>query len=249
MKKRILSIALIYVLIGFLNISAQPKEMYAVLVGMKNYQYPPINPILNGQITSQMIGTRLNLFQNWNSNNINVLNDPTKSQIQGTIQNMPKTSNSINFFYYVGHGTIDGMVMLNTAYQDYNTIPKINPSELQSYFGSFNNYCAFIDACNSGIFAEQMTTGYIGTSSTSSESTWGGSWGSYTPFGGALGNGVSIYTNPIPIGTLTAEGLFAYAEPVARGVSGNHPQYRDNISGNLLITTPAYRACVKIKKQ
>ena len=240
MNKNIFSIFLS--ILFTLTLSAQPKEKNAVIVGMKYYQYP-INQILNGQITANMIKTRLVLYQDWDDDNINYLTDPDKDDVQIAINTMPKTTNDTDFFYFVGHGYNNGdnrgIITLNTYWQDGELADKINPTELQGYFGSFNDYCAFIDACYSGMFTE-MTTGFIGTSSLVSEATWGGSIGGYTPFGGALGQGISTLTNQIPIGTLTAEGLFDYAEPIARNISGNHPQYSDNYSGNLLITTPAY---------
>ena len=234
MKRQINIIMIIFLLLGLGKLNAQSEELYAVLVGMKNYEYP-IDVIINGQMTANMLKQRLKIFQNWNDNNINLLYDPIKSQIQNAVQAMPKNSNTNNLFYYVGHGTQAGLFLLN-QYSQY-TAPTISPSELQSYFGNFNNYCAFIDACYSGVFADQMTTGVIGTAASATETAWGGTWESYTVFGGALGDGLSPYQNPIPAGTLTAEGLFNYAKPIAMSrYGGATPQLKDNYPGGLGIT-------------
>lgn len=230
------------------NMFSQPKGKHAVIVALSDYAYPPINQILNSTMTANAMAYNLIAYQDWQSDSVVVLLDQivnndistAKSVIMQAINSMPKNEYNIGFFYYVGHGTNEGLVMLNTAYQDMNTIPKIHPWELQDCFGTFNNYCAFIDACYSGVFADSMTTGFIGTSSTATEATWGGSWFEYTPFGGSLIDGMGPYTNPQPIGTMTAENLFSFAAPRATQISGNHPQYKDNIPGELLLTTPAY---------
>jgi hypothetical protein len=231
MNKKILIVGFMFFLLLSLNLFAQTSDkLYGVTVGMRTY-VAPTSVILNSRMTAEFVKTTLNSWQNWTNSNITILIDPTKTDIKNAVQAMPKNSDNVNFFYYCGHGTTDGMWML-----DNNS--HICPSTFQSYFGTFNRYAAYIDACYSGVFKDSMTTGFIGTSTTSSEESWGGDFSSYTPFGGGIGYG--NYNLRSPIGTLTAQSLFNYARSYALARGGNNPQYVNNIGSDLLLTTAAY---------
>lgn len=260
-KKSLLLI--VFLLIQTIAIYAQPKQMHAVLTS-PDYNHDDstgLSFLIGEGMAALDIKDGL-IAQAWNQNNIKVLRTifATKANIKDAIIAMPKLSNTMNFFFFGGHGSSNGIYTHNAVisrvfaggrWWQTTNIQWISPSELQSYFGSFNTYCAFIEACYSGVFKEQMSKGVIFTSSSSSELSAGPPSGGVGYFTSKLQEGMQFAN--FPIGSLTAQTLFNYAAPLttsnALTYSGitQTPQMRDNYGSPLLITIPAYDVTLENK--
>jgi len=223
-------LTVLFIMVFFLTITA--TEFHGVCVGINDY--PGTDNDLDYCINdAQELRNALINFHNWSSGNISLLTDSNadESDIINAINNMPRTTGTnTSFFSYAGHGATSGLFTHSESY--------LNPSELQSAFGSsYNQYVCFLDACQAGVFTNSMTKGVVSSATRSDE---------YADESPSLGNGVFSYyliqglENSNVWGSdnlCSAEELHEYAAPLTTTYnSSQHPQLKDNYSGSLYLT-------------
>jgi hypothetical protein len=231
MSKNILRIALILMFcpIAF----GQTVEYHGVCVGDN---YPGTGYELHWCVAdAQGIKQTLLANQSWIDGNITLKldADATKQHIIDAVSAMPKNSSNIDLFHDSSHGSTSGLFTYDGLY--------ISPSDLQGVFGSFNQYTAWLDACQTGVFTTNMTTGIILAACRADE---------YASEYAALGHGTFSYyliqglTNNTAAGgngLLTAQGLYNYAAPLTTAYDGSmHPQLKDNYGSNLNLNLNIY---------
>lgn len=145
----------------------QTIEYHGVFVGIKDWEEAWMGSLLYSENDAYDMKAQLIAWDNWQSNNTVVLYsaNATRSNIYQYVQAMPKSVGKMNLYFHSGHGTTDGLCTYNVNIPHY-----ISPSDLQGWMGSeFNQYAVFLDACHSGIFADNMSKGFIGAACTANQ--------------------------------------------------------------------------------
>jgi len=231
MFKNILRIALI---LTFCPIAfGQSIEYHGVCVGDN---YPGTGYELHWCVAdAEGVRTALEQNQSWLDGNISVIEnaDATKQNILNATSAMPKNFSNIDLFHDSSHGSTSGLFTYDGLY--------ISPSDLQGAFSSFNQYTAWLDACQTGVFTNSMTTGVILAACRADE---------YASEWAALGHGTFSYyliqglTNNTAAGgngLLSAQGLYNYAAPLTTAYDGSmHPQLKDNYVSSLNLNLNIY---------
>lgn len=166
MSKKVWIINKVMILLLSFTLTANATNYYAVCAGISDY--PGTGNDLPDDCTNDVedMEDYLIQYQDWSSNNIELrLNSQaTKEYITSYISAMPNSTGNSEIFHYSGHGSPSGL---------YTYSGTITPLELESAFGSsFNQYGAFLDACYSGVFVENMTNGEISSACKSDESAY-----------------------------------------------------------------------------
>lgn len=232
MFRNIICLAIIFMFCSLVN--GQSIEYHGLCVGINDY--PGSGSDLNWCIAdAQGIKQSLSADEGWLDENITLLTDAAayRSNILNKISAMPRTTGYTDLFHYSGHGSTSGLWTVDEL--------DLSPSQLQSAFGSFNQYTAFLDACQTGVFTSYMTTGVILAACRSDE---------YASEDGTLQHGTFSYyllqglTNNTAAGSdglTSAEELYSYASPLTTNYDPYmHPQLKDNYSGGLVLNYNIY---------
>ena len=154
---------------------------------------------------------------------------------------MPRSSNDVCLFLFSGHGITNGFIPFN------GPSFAVTPSDIQTAFTSdrssnYNNFCCFIDACNSGVFTNNMNRGVVSSSCTSDEMSDYNQDSLYTNYMGWV-----IYyiknKSQNKCSLISPESIYNYivVEPQTSRIPGQHPQIADYYTGfyeNNLILGP-----------
>ena len=219
MLKKLLFVSFI-ILTYLMNIYAQ--DYHGVFVGIS--AYPPPGQLPDDCIwDAQDMRGKLIQYYGWQTNNTDLLLDgyATEQNIKNKINAMPRTSINNDLFYFSGHGSLDdfGLVCVD--------LQILSPSELQTAFGSFNNYSCFLDACHSGIFPHNMSKGVISSACDDDEHAYCGGPNGHSVFTAFLCQGLQYLKK-------SAEDLHNYAAPLTTAYKSDmHPQLGDFVSGNI----------------
>jgi hypothetical protein len=231
MKRTILHAVILVMLISVSNYS---QTYNAICAGINDY--PGTDMDLHYSVNdASRIAYNLLTYKHWDGSKVTIITDASanKTNIRTSIENLPKTSGNTDLFSFSGHGDShtlgagpgDGILLSNSSGV------LISPSELQTYFGSaYNQYAVYIDACRSGMFPDQMTTGVICSACTADEDCYENTAvedGYYSYF---LIQGLALSS------ISTAEALQNYAAPLTtQAMSEQSPQMSDHCSGSLYI--------------
>ncbi len=229
-------ICLVLVIIFCPFAKGQSVEYNAVIAGIN--EYDPLANSLNYAVKdAENMKYALETNQGWQSANIQLFtNAQVKlSTLYNNIYYMPRTTGNTNLFYFSGHGSTDGFLIFNdNGDNTCNFAPYLLEEQMGD--GGFNQYTAIIDACQSGVFAEEMSTGVILTACESDE---------YAAESAYLENGIFTYNVLDGLrnnnaagydGLLSAEELYWYAFYRTFAYTLNQtPMLSDNYSGNLVL--------------
>ena len=233
--KNILSVI---ILLSFLAPAAVfPQNWNAVCAGINDY--PGTANDLNWCVNDVTVMRQYLInYKQWNSDRvIRIIDgDADEDGIETAVQNMSTSAGNTNFFHFSGHGDSqelggsDGIIPSNSI------DARINQSELQTNFGStYNQVTAFLDACGTGIFPDDMTKGVISSACEADELSYENSSIEHGYFTYYLLSGLS------QSGITTAEQLHNYAAPLTTQANADqHPQIEDNFDGYLSIYNANY---------
>lgn len=207
-------------------------QFEAVLVGINEYEefYYDLNYCV---ADAERMRDYLYIHQGWSYSNMELVTNEfgKKNDIKTKIQAMHRTTVYTSLFFFSGHGDSyelwavfggddweDGLLPYDSR-DPYGYPVRIKPSELQSWFGgSYDQYCCFLDACGSGLFAtggidtpNPMSKGVVSTACMAAE------FAAEPP---PLEHGAFTYyllkglenNNADPDGVVSAEDLYAYAQ-------------------------------------
>lgn len=239
---------LLVIMFGSL-INGQSVEYNGLVVGINDYE-PIANNLKWAVADAEAMKQSLIDNEHWLSSDIHSLlnNSATLDNITNSIcQYLPTATNKTNLFHFSGHG---GMGAILTYDPNQQLLIYLGPHRLESYMGyqGFNQYTAIIDACDSGPFADEMSSGVILTACDSGEESsepdeLGHGTFSYFVLQG-LSNNAAAGSN----GFLSAEGLYAYARPLTTAYdTAMHPQIGDHYSGGDLVLN--YNLCLFVPQQ
>jgi parallel beta-helix repeat protein len=230
-------------LIAFCSlINGQSVEYHAVIAGINDY-YPLANNLNWCVKDAEDMEDKLKQYEGWLDANITLRTNTnaTLTYLWNDLNNMPYGTGNTNLFFFSGHGSTDGL--LTYYYNSQNTF-NFSPSSLEeriSHNGSFNQYTAILDACFSGVFTEEMTTGVILTACESDEfadesaDLQHGIF-TYNVLDGLKNNNAAGYD-----GLLSTEELYWYAFYRTIGYNLNQtPTLGDNYNGNLVLNYNIY---------
>jgi hypothetical protein len=208
---------------------------HGLCIGIDDYP-GEIDDLLYAEEDARELRLSLIQHQSWDADNIGLLlsADATKELIADRISSLPRSSGYTDWFSFAGHGEVSGLVTYDVKY--------LSPSEVQSAFGgSYNQYCVFLDACESGVFPDYMTHGVVSSACADTESASEYSFlehGIYSYFLvlGLTNSGADINSD----GLVSAEELHSWASPLTTACDTSadpqHPQTVDNYSGDLVLT-------------
>lgn len=219
------------ILLLFSVLTVQATDYHAVCVGIWDY-YPGTADDLPVNCVNDATDLRDYLvdYQDWNNSNIELKTNSsaTASAITSAINNMPNSTGNSELFYYCGHGNTSGIRTYSGT---------ISPSTLQNTFGSsYNQYCAFINACHSGVFVNQMSKGEISSACKSDESTYADGEDGHTYFGQYVLAGIeNSAADPTSGHVVSAEDVHDYAGWRTSLYANGHdrtvtPQFKGNLS-------------------
>ena len=237
----------LFVLMFCSLVNGQSVDYHAVIAGINHY-YPLANELYWAVKDAQDMASILETYQDWPEANIQLRTNSgvTLVNLWSDLNDMPSGTGKTNLFHFSGHGST-GLI---TFYQDSYSLFYFTPNLLEerlSHNGSFNQYTAILDACQSGVFTEQMTTGVVLAACESDEyssESDGLEHGVFTYF---ILQGLNDNTAAGSNGLLSAEGLFAYASPRTTAYDSDmHPQIGDNYSGDLVLN---YNLCLFVPQQ
>jgi len=211
-------------------------DFHGVCVGIS--EYPPPNQLPDDCVwDAEDMEDKLIDYQGWSDSKIKLITDGDAEEwyIKDRIQAMPRSAGHTDLFFFSGHGSASGLVTVDEEY--------ISPSELQSTFGSsYNQYCCFLDACESGVFPDYMTKGVISSACKADEYAYCGGPDGHSIFTAYLCRGLKNNAAD-PDDFVSAEELHNYAAPRTTTYAQSegysmHPQLEDNYSGDLNLTAP-----------
>ena len=232
MFKNIICFAMIFMLSTL--VFGQSIEYHGVVVGINDYP-GTINDLSWCVADAQEMEEYLKSYQSWQDGNITLLTNSSayRSNILNSISAMPQTTGYTDLFHFSGHGSTSGLYTVDEV--------PLSPSQLQSAFGSFNQYTAFLDACQTGVFTSYMTTGVILAACRSDEYASEDATIQHGTFSYYILQGLANNSAAGTDGLITAEEVYNYASPLITSYdSGMHPQLKDNYSGDLVLNYNIY---------
>ncbi|MGD8782689.1 MAG: caspase family protein [Ignavibacteria bacterium] len=239
MFKNIIRLILVFILCTL--VKGQSVEYHAVIAGINDYS-PYTNDLYWAVADAEGMRQSLIADEGWLDANIELRTNTGAAiaRLMNDIANMPCTTGKTNLFYFAGHGSTGGLLVYygNTSLIDFD--PYTLEREI-SRNGSFNQYTAILDACETGVFPEEMTTGVVLTACESDELAY--EWpelqhGTFTYY---LLQGLTNNTAAGADGLLSAEDLFAYADPLTTAYDPDmHPVLDDNYDGDLVLNYNIY---------
>ena len=237
---------LINVICSFTN--GQSVECHGLTVGINNYM--PISSNLKWAV-ADATEIKQSLIDNerWLSNDIHILTNSgaTLANITNYIcWYLPTTTGKTNLFHFSGHGSTGGILTYDpNQYLQISIAPQLL-EQCMGYQG-FNQYTAIIDACQSAVFKDQMTTGVILTACEANEYSYESDELEHGTFSYCVLQGLANNAAAGSNGLLSAEGLYAYARPLTTAYDPEmHPQIGDNYSGDLVLN---YNLCLFVPQQ
>jgi len=205
------------------------QQFHGVCVGVANYADTTLN-LSCPDDNAEDFRSYLITYQNWNSNEIELLldDDAGEQAIKNNIAAMTQDSGHTCLFFYSGHGSSDELGGTDGLYPYSQTY--LEPSELQACFtAGYGQYACFIDACGSGCFADHMTRGVISAACETDELEWESRngysyWVSFL-LPGLYNDAADSDAQGDDNGVVSAQELFAYArDRTTDYCSSMHPQ-------------------------
>ncbi|MBK7106244.1 MAG: caspase family protein [Ignavibacteriae bacterium] len=218
-------------------LKGQSIVYHAVIAGIDNYNGVANNLQYAVQDAYDMKQTLIN-HQGFLAANIEykINTDANSDELSDDLAYMPRGTGKTNLFFFSGHGSTDGILTYHSDLPQY-----LAPYNINSFLGyqGFNQFTAIIDACNSGVFVDEMTNGVILSACTANQNAYELAYlenGCFTEFIiEGLRNNAAADIN----GILSAEGLLGYTFYRTIGASCGQqvPQLKDNYSGKLVLNS------------